>query len=241
MDQITQRLNSKSEEEVTASSRERSPPLLHDLAPDFRARTTMGERTLSSYRGKWLLFFAHPADFTPVCTSEFVAFAQSADRFRAQDCELLALSIDSLFSHLAFVRSIRDQFGVDIPFPVVEDPSMEIARAYGMIAKNAPDSSLVRAAFVIDPRSIIRAISWYPMTTGRNVAELLRLVTALRTSDMLDICTPEGWQPGNDVLLPAPTNVTDVFRKLGPGADWYYRVVRSSEVIAGARDEGDGI
>lgn len=217
------------------------PPLLHDVAPDFRARTTRGERTLSSYRGKWLLFFAHPADFTPVCTSEFVAFARFADRFRALDCELLALSVDSLFSHLAFIRSIREQFGVEIPFPIIEDPSMVIARAFGMIANSAPDSSLVRAAFVIDPNSVVRAISWYPMSTGRSVAELLRLVSALRTSDMLNVSTPEGWEPGEDVLLPAPINAADVFRKVGPGTDWYYRPIQSSDLIAGGKDEGDGI
>lgn len=239
---LTNRLASESADMIEAALRERSrPPLLHDLAPDFKARTTMGDRTLSSYRGKWLLFFAHPADFTPVCTSEFVGFARLADRFSALDCELLALSVDSLFAHLAFVRSIREQFGVEIPFPIVEDPSMEIARAYGMIANNAPDSSLVRAAFVIDPKSVVRAISWYPMTTGRNVAELLRLVGALRTTDMLNVSTPEGWQPGDDVLLPPPTNATDVLRKVGPGTDWYYRPIPTSDLVAGGKDEGDGI
>jgi peroxiredoxin (alkyl hydroperoxide reductase subunit C) len=239
---LQNRLPLGASETIETTSYDRaSPPLLHDLAPDFRARTTMGDRTLSSYRGKWLLFFAHPADFTPVCTSEFVAFAGLADRFSALDCELLALSVDSLFSHLAFIRSIREQFGVEIPFPIVEDPSMVIARAYGMIANHAPDSSLVRAAFVIDPKSVVRAISWYPMTTGRSVTELLRLVCALRTTDMLSVSTPEGWQPGDEVLLPAPTNAVDIFRKVGPGTDWYYRPIRSSEIVAGGKDEGDGI
>ncbi len=128
------------------------------------------------YRGKWLLFFSHPADFTPVCASEFIAFANAADRFRALGCELLALSVDSLFSHFGWIRSIQKQFGVEITFPIIEDPSMVIARAYGMIAPHAPDSSLVRAAFLIDGTGIIRAITWYPMTTGRNVSELLRLL-----------------------------------------------------------------
>ena len=200
------------------------PPLLHDPAPEFRARTTMGERTLVSYRGKWLLLFSHPADFTPVCTSEFVAFARAADRFRALGCESLALSVDSLFSHLAWVRSIRDQFGVEIPLPIVEDPSMAIARAYGMISPHAPDAAMVRAVFVIDPQGVIRAITWYPMTTGRNVEELLRLVAALQMTDAHDVSTPEGWQPGQDVILPPPITAEAALQRHEAGTDWYYRM-----------------
>ncbi|AFK53324.1 peroxiredoxin [Tistrella mobilis] len=199
------------------------PPLLHDPAPEFRARTTMGDRAIADYRGRWLLLFSHPADFTPVCTSEFIAFARAADRFAALDCDLLALSVDSLFSHVAWIRSIHDQFGVKIPFPIVEDPSMAIARAYGMIAPNAPDASMVRAAFVIDPMGIIRAISWYPMTTGRNVAELLRLVAALRAADAHDVATPEGWMPGDDVILPVDISPDTLFDRQAPGTDWYFR------------------
>lgn len=199
------------------------PPLLHDPAPEFRARTTMGERALSGYRGKWLLLFSHPADFTPVCTSEFVAFARAADRFRALDCELLALSVDSLFSHLAWVRSIREQFGVEIPFPIVEDPSMAIARAYGMISPRAPDAAMVRAVFAIDPDGVIRAITWYPMTTGRNVEELLRLVAALQVTDAHDVSTPEGWQSGEDVILAPPLTAEEAYQGHEAGTDWYYR------------------
>lgn len=206
-----------------ASTERVGPPLLHDPAPEFRARTTTGERALSSYRGKWLLLFSHPADFTPVCTSEFVAFARAADRFRALECELLALSVDSLFSHLAWVRSIREQFGVEIPFPIIEDPSMAIARAYGMISPRAPDAAMVRAAFVIDPEGIIRAITWYPMTTGRNVEELLRLVAALQTADAHDVSTPEGWQPGQDVILAPPLTAEEAYRQRETGTDWYFR------------------
>jgi peroxiredoxin (alkyl hydroperoxide reductase subunit C) len=199
------------------------PPLLHEPAPDFRARTTMGERTLAEYRGKWLLLFSHPADFTPVCTSEFVAFARMADRFAALGCDLLALSVDSLFSHLAWVRSIREQFDIEIPFPIIEDPSAVIAHAYGMISPQAPDTGMVRAAFAIDPQGLIRAITWYPMTTGRNVAELLRLVAALQTADQLDVATPEGWVPGDDVLLPPPLTAEEALRSAGSGTDWYFR------------------
>ena len=201
----------------------RGPPLLHDPAPDFQARTTMGDRSLADYRGRWLLLFSHPADFTPVCTSEFIAFSRAADRFEELGCGLLALSVDSLFSHLAWIRSIHAQFGVKVPFPIVEDPSMAVARAYGMIAPNAPDASLVRAAYVIDPEGVIRAISWYPMTTGRNVEELLRLVAALQTADAHDVSTPEGWRPGDEVILPPDLTAEAAFADQGRGADWYFR------------------
>ena len=200
------------------------PPMLHDTAPGFSARTTMGERSLSDYRGKWLLLFSHPADFTPVCTSEFVAFSKAAASFEALQCDLLALSVDSLYSHLAWIRSIREQFGVAVPFPIIEDPSMAIARAYGMVAPNAPDASLVRAAFVIDPNGLIRALSWYPMTTGRNVAELLRLVAALQIADAHDVSTPEGWQPGQDVILHPPMTAASALEiPRSDGTEWYYR------------------
>ena len=206
-----------------APSERLGPPLLHDPAPEFRARTTLGERALSGYRGQWLLLFSHPADFTPVCTSELMAFARMADRFRALGCELLGISVDSLFSHLAWVRSIREQFGVDIPFPIVEDPSMAIARAYGMISSRAPDAAMVRAAFVIDPAGIIRAITWYPSSTGRNVEELLRLVAALQTTDAHDVLTPEGWQPGEDVILPPPLTAEETDQPHEAGTAWYFR------------------
>lgn len=207
----------------SAQAERTGPPLLHDPAPEFRARTTMGERTLSGYRGRWLLLFSHPADFTPVCTSEFVAFAHAAASFHVLGCELLALSVDSLFSHLAWVRSIREQFGVEVPFPIVEDPSMAIARAYGMISPRSPDAAMVRAVFAIDPEGFIRAITWYPMTTGRNVEELLRLIAALQTTDAHNVSTPEGWQPGQDVILPPPLTAHEAYERREAGTDWYYR------------------
>ena len=208
------------------------PPLLHDPAPEFHARTTMGDRSLSDYRGQWLLLFSHPADFTPVCTSEFVAFAKAAEHFAAIHCSLLALSVDSLFSHLAWIRSIHAQFDVVVPFPIIEDPSMAIAQAYGMISPRARDSAMVRAIFVIDPNGIIRAISWYPMTTGRSVAELFRLVTALQTTDSLGVSTPEGWQPGQDVILPPPITVSDAFAAVAGDGEWYYRTASPDALAA---------
>lgn len=186
----------------------------------------MGERSLDGYRGRWLVFFSHPADFTPVCTSEFIGFAKAFPKFQEIGCDLLALSVDSLFSHVAWVRSIRDQFGVSIPFPIVEDPSMAIARAYGMIGGDAGDSSTVRATFVIDPDGVIRALTWYPMNIGRNVGEILRLVLALKTSEAEAVMTPEGWLPGEDVIAPAPLTVSDADRvgKNERAEDWYYRL-----------------
>jgi peroxiredoxin (alkyl hydroperoxide reductase subunit C) len=183
----------------------------------------MGDVALSDYRGRWLVFFSHPADFTPVCTSEFIAFSRAAARFEELGCALLALSVDSLFSHFAWIRSIHQQFGVAVPFPIIEDPSMAIAAAYGMIAPEAPDAAMVRATFVIDPEGVIRAISWYPMTTGRSVEELLRLLVALQTTDRHGVSTPEGWQSGDDVILPCPLTADQVFQSQAEGSDWYFR------------------
>ncbi len=202
-----------------------SPPLLHDHAPDFVARTTMGERRLSSYRGRWLVFFSHPADFTPVCTSEFIAFAKAHLAFQTAGCDLLAVSVDSLFSHLAWARNIQEHFGVEIPFPIAEDPGLQIARAYGMLHPEANSSATVRATFILDPEGIVRAITWYPMTTGRNVGELLRLVLALQASDEHHALTPESWQPSDPMLEPVAGTYADAAATADRdgAADWYYR------------------
>jgi len=201
-----------------------APLRLHDTAPDFNARTTMGARSLASYEGRWLLLFSHPADFTPVCTSEFIALSKAKAKFDALDCDLLALSVDSLFSHLAWIRDIHARFGVALNFPIIEDPSMEIAHGYGMVAHDAADSSTARATYLIDPRRIVRAISWYPMNVGRSVAELLRLVSALQAVDKHGASTPEAWQPGQDMLEPVGTDAVEAL-KLEPrkGESWYYR------------------
>lgn len=200
------------------------PVRLGDVAPNFRARTTMGETSLSDYRGRWLVFFSHPGDFTPVCTSEFVALAKAADRFKEMDCALLGLSVDSLFSHLAWARSIRDVFDVVIPFPVVEDPSMAIGRAYGMIDPDASDAAGVRATYFIDPDGIVRAMTWYPMNVGRSVEEMVRTLAALQRTAGQDVLTPEGWKPGDDILLPPSLLQDDAMALSGP--DWFYRTKR---------------
>ncbi|MFT8420473.1 MAG: peroxiredoxin [Gluconacetobacter sp.] len=197
-----------------------SPPKIGDEAPDFIARTTHGRLRLSDLRGHWVLLFSHPADFTPVCTSEFLAFATAFDQFQALDCALVGLSVDSLPAHLAWIEAIRAQFGVTIPFPIIEDPSMAIARAYGMLDLTADSSATVRTVHVIDPDGIIRAITWYPMSVGRSVAEMLRLLAALQKVSTEDVLTPEGWQPGHDTVLPAVQTQQDA-AEAGPA--WFMR------------------
>lgn len=202
-----------------------SLPRLNEAAPDFSARTTQGPRKLADYRGQWLILFSHPADFTPVCTSEIVAFSRAYPRFKALGCELLGLSVDSTFSHLAWLRSIRDNFGVEVPFPIVEDQSMRVAHDYGMIQHGASDTSAVRAAFFIDPASKVRAMVYYPMSNGRSVEEFLRMLQAMQTSDQHDVATPEGWQPGDKAVLPPPVTLAeaDARAKRSPDSvDWYF-------------------
>lgn len=203
------------------------PLRIGDTAPEFQARTTLGEMRLSDYRGKWLVFFSHPADFTPVCTSEFVGIAKAAADFAALDCGLLGLSVDSLYSHLAWVRAIRQKFSVAIPFPIVEDPSMAIGRAYGMIDPQSHDSSTVRATYFIDPDGVVRAMTWYPLNVGRSVDEMLRMVAALQRTASDDVLTPEGWQPGDDLLITPPQDQHAVLA--GDDDHWFYQTQAGSK------------
>lgn len=199
-------------------------PRLNEPAPDFEALTTDGTRRLSDYAGRWLVLFSHPADFTPVCTTEFIGFAEHHAQFAAINCDLLGLSIDSRFAHIAWIRSIEESFGVKVPFPIIEDLSMNVAHAYGMIQPGASDTSAVRATFVIDPDGCLRAMLYYPMPTGRSVPEILRLVKALQFTSEHRLATPEGWQPGDGaiVLPPETTAQAQARRPVGePGAPWY--------------------
>jgi len=200
-------------------------PRLNEPAPAFEAPTTHGVKRLADYAGKWLVLFSHPADFTPVCTTEFIAFAKRHDDFQALGCELLGLSIDSHYSHVAWVRNIEEKFGVKIPFPIIADLKMEVAHAYGMIHPGAADTSAVRATFVIDPQGILRAMVYYPMTCGRSIDEIVRLVKALQTSDANGVATPEGWQPGDKVIVPPPASTAEAEARLAEGhecVDWYF-------------------
>lgn len=202
-----------------------APPFLYEPAPNFEARSTMGLLNTESYRGKWLLFFSHPADFTPVCTSEIIAFAKAAPRFQELGCELLALSIDGLYSHLAWLRNIKERFDIEVPFPIVEDPSMAVARAYGMLPNKAASSGTVRGMFLIDPEGIIKAINWYPISTGRSVEEALRMFQAIRTTYQENLYTPADWQPGASCVVPPPKTIADVNERLASEdvTDWYYQ------------------
>ncbi len=200
-------------------------PQLNKPAPDFKAVTTHGDRQLSDYLGKWLVLFSHPADFTPVCTTEFIAFAQNHDRFAALNTELLGLSIDSKYAHIAWVQSIRENFGVEVPFPIIEDLSMKVAHDYGMIQPGASDTSAVRATFIIDPEGILRAMVYYPMTNGRSIEEFLRLIEALQTSDAHKVATPEGWKRGEKVIVPPPATAQEADKRKEEGfeyTDWYF-------------------
>lgn len=202
-----------------------SMPRINEPAPAFEARTTHGVKTLEDYKGKWLVLFSHPADFTPVCTTEFMAFAKHHEDFQAVNTELLGLSIDSYYSHVAWVKNIKDKFGVEIPFPIIEDLSMKVAKSYGMIHPGAADTSAVRATFIIDPEGIMRAMVYYPMTNGRSIPEFLRLVKALQTSDANSIATPEGWQPGDKVIVPPPQDMDAANDRENEGyecTDWYF-------------------
>ena len=186
-----------------------SMPLIGDPAPAFRSMTTMGKVNFpEDYKGKWVVFFSHPADFTPVCTTEFIALARRAEEFREINTELLGLSIDSLHSHLAWAESIEhiDLGGkgkVKIPFPIVADITMSVAKAYGML-QTVAKTQTVRAVFIIDPDSIIRAILFYPMSTGRNIDEIKRIILSLQKHDADNVSTPADWNPGEPVVMGAP-------------------------------------
>ncbi|SEI65101.1 peroxiredoxin (alkyl hydroperoxide reductase subunit C) [Allopseudospirillum japonicum] len=201
-------------------------PRLNEKAPHFKAPTTDGVKSLEDYQGKWLVLFSHPADFTPVCTTEFMAFAQHAPEFAKRNCELLGLSIDSIHSHIAWMRNIQEKFGVEIPFPIIADLKMDVARAYGMIHPGAADTSAVRATFIIDPNGILRAMVYYPMSNGRSIPEFVRLLDALQTSDTHKVATPEGWQPGDKVIVPPAGTAEEANKRMNAGdyecKDFYF-------------------
>lgn len=203
-------------------------PRLDEPAPAFAAPSTHGPIALNDYLGCYVVLFAHPADFTPVCATEFVTFAEQYDQFQALGCDLIGLSVDSISSHLAWVRAIEAKFGVEIPFPIIADLSMEVAHKYGMIHSGASDTSTVRATFVIDDKGVLRAMTYYPMDTGRSVSEIIRLVKALQTTDEHRVATPEGWQPGEKVIVPPPVTAQGAATRLAEAeavgyecVDWY--------------------
>ncbi|WP_324786061.1 peroxiredoxin [Streptomyces sp. H51] len=203
-------------------------PLIGDKAPYFEAESTHGPVRLTDYSGRWLVLFSHPADFTPVCTTEFVAFTELADEFAARNTALLGNSVDSVHSHLAWTRAIQEKLGVRIPFPIIADLDTRVARAYGMLHPNTSGTAAVRAVFVIDPEQTVRAMLYYPMNAGRMIPEILRLVDALQTSDRDGVSCPANWRPGEDVVLGAPRTEAELDARLSQEGvkltDWYLAI-----------------
>ena len=195
--------------ENSSENKDEPLPRIGEKAPAFKAVTTQGEIDFpKQYEGHWVILFSHPADFTPVCTSEFMTFATLEPKFDELDCRLVGLSVDGLYSHIAWLRTIKEKIeykgmkDVEVKFPLIEDITMEVARKYGMIQPGEAVTKAVRAVFVIDPKGMIRAIIYYPLSTGRNFDELLRVVQALKTADAFSIATPADWRPGDEVIVP---------------------------------------
>ena len=191
-------------------------PRIGDRAPDFGAVTThIPDFNFSAWQEQdWVVMFSHPADFTPVCTTEILEFARQYERFTARRIKLIGISVDSIHSHLAWLQNMKEKMGVVVPFPMIADNDMKISQLYGMIHPGASSTATVRAVFVIDPRRIIRALVYYPMNVGRNIEEILRLVTALQTTEQFSCATPVNWQEGEKVVVPPPKTVKDVEQRL---------------------------
>jgi len=184
---------------------EEKPSLrLGEPAPDFEAVTTSGKIKLSDFKGKWVVLFSHPADFTPVCTTEFVAFVNIHGELVKRNVQLIGLSIDSVYSHIAWVRRIKEKLGVEIPFPVIADIDMKVANLFGMLHPGESSTATVRCVFVIDPKMKLRAMIYYPLNVGRNMDEILRLIDALQTADKYKVALPANWRPGEKVIVPPP-------------------------------------
>jgi len=204
-------------------------PRIMEPAPDFEAKSTHGLIRLSDYtsRGKWVLLFSHPADFTPVCSTEFIEFARSYEDFEKINVQLIGVSIDSVFSHIAWVRDLEQIGGVQVKFPVIADLDQKISSAYGLVHEAAADTATVRGVFVIDPKGTVRALIYYPMQLGRNIDELFRIFQALQTADANGVSCPANWRPGQPVIVAAPVTVEDAAKRtsgVGSGLNvesWY--------------------
>jgi peroxiredoxin (alkyl hydroperoxide reductase subunit C) len=183
-------------------------PRIGDKAPAFKAVTTQGEIDFpKQYEGSWVILFSHPADFTPVCTTEFITFASMEQQFADAGCKLVGLSVDGLYSHIAWLRTIKEKIeyrgmkNVEVNFPLIEDITMNVAKLYGMIQPGEDTTKAVRAVFFIDPKGFIRTILYYPLSVGRNFDELYRTLQALKTADAFDVATPADWRPGDDLIV----------------------------------------
>jgi peroxiredoxin (alkyl hydroperoxide reductase subunit C) len=201
-------------------------PRIGDTAPDFEAVTTKGKIKLSEYaEGKWIILFSHPADFTPVCTTEMSGFALNKKEFDTLNTELIGLSIDSIFSHLAWVNNVKNNTGILFDFPIIADIDMKVAKLYGMLQPNESETHAVRAVFFIDPDKKIRLIMYYPLNVGRNMEEIIRALKALQTSDKHGVAMPLNWKEGDKVIVPPPTNLKDMQERIDGDyeekVDWY--------------------
>jgi len=222
-------------------------PRIGDMAPAFEAETTQGKINFpEDFKGKWVLLFSHPADFTPVCTTEFMTFAKMEPEFAAQNCQLIGLSVDSLYSHIAWLRTIKEKIefrnmkNVEVNFPLIDDIRMEVANKFGMIQPNESNTKAVRAVFFIDPSTKIRAIIYYPLSTGRNFKELIRVLTALQVADAFNVATPADWVPGEDVIVP-PAGSCGIAKERVEGkeegvncVDWFFctKAIEQSKIEA---------
>ena len=199
-------------------------PLIGEKAPDFEAVTTQGTLRLSDYEGSWLVLFSHPADFTPVCTIEFIAFSKIADELKQRNTELLGLSVDSVSSHIAWARNVEEKMGVKIPFPIIADLNKEVSKKFGMIHPGQSKTETVRCVFIIDPEGKIRTILYYPLSTGRNMQEIIRIIDALQTTDKHKVATPANWNLGDPVVVPPPATAEGAEERIKEGydcKDWY--------------------
>jgi len=212
-----------------------SMPRINEKAPSFKAVTTQGDINFpDDYKGRWVILFSHPADFTPVCTSEFMTFAAMEGEFKALNCDLVGLSVDGLYSHIAWLRTIKEKIeykgmkNIEVKFPLIEDITMEVAKKYGMIQPGESSTKAVRAVFVVDPEGKIRSVIYYPLSLGRNFDELKRIVMALQTADAFGIATPADWRPGDDVII-SPAGNCNVAKNRMDGKegemdckDWFF-------------------
>jgi len=201
-----------------------SMPRIGELAPDWEAVTTHGKKKLSDYKGKWVIMFSHPADFTPVCTTEFVAFSEIYDELEKRNVQLIGLSIDSVHSHIAWTRWIKEKMGTEIKFPIIADLDMKVANLFGMIHPKQSATAAVRAVFFIDPNRVMRAVVYYPLNMGRNMQEILRVVDGLQTADEHKVAMPANWKPGDKVIVPPPSTADAAEKRLQEGyecVDWF--------------------
>ncbi len=199
-------------------------PVIGEPAPDFEAESTHGPLKLSGFKGKWVILFSHPADFTPVCTTEFLAFSAISDELKALNVQLIGLSVDSVSAHLAWVHAIKEKMGIQVPFPIIADLTMTVSNKYGMIHKGQSSTAAVRAVFFIDDKGIMRGMLYYPLQNGRYMPEILRLVKAFQTTDKFKVSTPANWQPGDKVVVPAPKTAAEMEKRPSEGyecKDWY--------------------